>query len=79
MSLNNIKATVLCCICGVKIAPNPLMRCLRCLQVHYNITKDIHKEVIIHFCKGCDRFLDPPSQWVSLSLYSLVCFEKICP
>ena len=72
MSLNNIKATVLCCICGVKIAPNPLMRCLRCLQVHYNISKDIHKEVIIHFCKGCDRFLDPPSQWVSLALYSLV-------
>ena len=47
----------LCCQCGVPIAPNPSNTCVACLRTQVDITKDIPKQVILHFCRFCERFV----------------------
>ena len=52
----------------------------RCLQTQVDITEGIPKQVIIHQCRGCERFLRAP-QWVSVAPESrellAVCLRKI--
>ncbi|KAF2352974.1 NMD3, partial [Trinorchestia longiramus] len=62
--------TVLCCVCGINIHPNPSYRCVPCLRLEYDIAADIPKEVTIYFCRGCGRYLEPPAFWVAAELES---------
>jgi len=53
--------------------------CDQCLQTQVDITEGIPKQVAIHHCRGCERFLRPP--WVAVQPESRellsVCLRKI--
>ncbi|CAK9807411.1 60S ribosomal export protein NMD3 [Anthophora plagiata] len=72
---------VLCCICGIGIEPNPAHMCVACLRTQVDITKDIPKQATIHFCKGCERYLQPPVEWIHAALESrellTLCLKKL--
>ena len=48
-------ATVLCCLCGCGIAPNPSNTCVDCLRTQVDITVGIPKSGVIHYCRSCGR------------------------
>ncbi|KAA0200369.1 hypothetical protein HAZT_HAZT009828, partial [Hyalella azteca] len=62
--------TILCCVCGINIQPNPSYRCIPCLRLEHDIASEIPKEVTIYFCRGCGRYLEPPALWVAAELES---------
>ncbi|XP_076631200.1 60S ribosomal export protein NMD3 [Colletes latitarsis] len=72
---------VLCCICGIGIEPNPANMCVACLRTQIDITENIPKQATIHFCKGCERYLQPPAEWIHASLESkellTLCLKKL--
>lgn len=47
----------LCCTCGVPIPPNPANMCVSCLRTQVDISEGIPKQVSVHFCKQCERYL----------------------
>ena len=71
--------TVLCCLCGVPITPNAATMCVNCLRSQVDLTDGIGKQVIMHQCRGCLRFLRPP--WVACALESkellAICLKKV--
>lgn len=72
---------ILCCDCGAQIQPNPTNRCIACIRARNDITADIPKQGTLYFCRGCERYLDPPATWVPASLESKellrLCLKKI--
>ncbi|KAB0802182.1 hypothetical protein PPYR_04368 [Photinus pyralis] len=72
---------ILCCECGVPIEPNPANMCVACLRSHVDITEGIPKQATLQFCRGCERYFQPPSEWVSCSLESRellsLCLKKL--
>jgi len=72
---------ILCCECGTPIDPNPANLCVACLRIKVDITEGIPKQVTIQFCKFCERYLQPPQQWVAASLESrelmALCLKKL--
>lgn len=84
MDLNNSSPEpvhVQCCVCGLIIPENPTNMCVRCVQSHINITKDLIKEYILVYCPECDRYLQPPKLWTRAPLESrelmTICLKKI--
>ncbi|KOC66748.1 60S ribosomal export protein NMD3 [Habropoda laboriosa] len=75
------ETVVLCCICGIGIEPNPAHMCVACLRTQVDITKNIPKQATIHFCKGCERYLQPPAEWFHAALESrellTLCLKKL--
>ncbi|XP_050074442.1 60S ribosomal export protein NMD3 [Anopheles maculipalpis] len=61
---------ILCCECGVPIEPNATNMCVPCLRSHVDITENIPKQAAIFFCRNCERYLNPPNEWVQCSLES---------
>ncbi|XP_042897058.1 60S ribosomal export protein NMD3 isoform X2 [Parasteatoda tepidariorum] len=55
--------------------------CIPCIKTQVDISEGIPKQVIIYFCKGCGRYLQPPAQWVSCALESrellAFCLKKL--
>nr|CAD7597249.1 unnamed protein product [Timema genevievae] len=80
-TVNDEKAKILCCECGTAIEPNPANMCVPCLRTQVDITEGIPKQAVLHFCKGCERYLQPPAEWVSCSLESRellsLCLKKL--
>ncbi|XP_078041318.1 60S ribosomal export protein NMD3 [Augochlora pura] len=74
-------AMVLCCICGTGIQPNATNMCVACLRTQVDITEAIPKQATIHFCKGCERYLQPPNEWIHAALESrellTLCLKKL--
>lgn len=72
---------ILCCECGTAIDPNPANLCVACLRTQVDITEGIPKQVTIHFCKFCERYLQPPQQWIAAALESrelmALCLKKL--
>jgi len=72
---------ILCCECGVQIQPNPTSRCLACIRSNNDISEDIPKQSILYFCRGCERYLDPPQAWIPAALESKellrICLKKL--
>ncbi|KAA6389141.1 MAG: putative 60S ribosomal export protein nmd3 [Streblomastix strix] len=62
--------TVLCCDCGTPIKPNPSNKCANCLRAQVDITQSISRQNLIMFCHSCERYLQPPKNWISCSLES---------
>ena len=62
--------TVLCCLCGVAIPPNPSNMCINCLKTQVDITEGIQRQVTVLFCNGCGRYLQPPKHWLVAQLES---------
>ncbi|KAI4503367.1 hypothetical protein M0802_001589 [Mischocyttarus mexicanus] len=75
------KAMILCCECGTQIEPNPANMCAACLRLKVDITDGIPKQVTLQFCKGCERYLQPPMEWIHAALESrellALCLKKL--
>jgi len=72
---------ILCCQCGTLIEPNAANMCVPCIRGQVDITEGIPKQATLSFCKGCERYLQPPEQWVKASLESRellgICLKKL--
>ncbi|KAI8328959.1 NMD3 family-domain-containing protein [Chlamydoabsidia padenii] len=55
--------------------------CVNCIRNEVDITEGIPKQATIHFCKNCDRYLQPPGIWVTAALESrellTLCLKKL--
>lgn len=55
--------------------------CQNCIRLNVDISSGIQREATIHFCKGCERYLQPPSHWVRAELESkellAMCLRKL--
>lgn len=60
----------LCCLCGTAIMSNPSNMCVNCIRSQVDITAPIQKQVSILWCKECNRYLQPPKNWVRAELES---------
>lgn len=71
----------LCCECGTLIEPNPSNMCVPCLRTKVDITEGIPKQATLQFCRNCDRYLQPPSEWMHAPLESRellsLCLNKL--
>jgi len=61
---------VLCCMCGVAMAPNAANMCVTCLRSQVDITEGLQKLVTVLYCPECGRYLQPPRTWVKAELES---------
>ncbi|KAL2011298.1 hypothetical protein VTN00DRAFT_4016 [Thermoascus crustaceus] len=76
-------ATILCCNCGAPIdgttAAGAL--CQDCIKLTVDVTEGIQREATLHTCKDCERWLQPPSTWVSAAPESrellALCLRKL--
>ncbi|KAM6961479.1 60S ribosomal export protein NMD3 [Aplochiton taeniatus] len=75
------QGNILCCTCGIPIPPNPANMCVSCLRSQVDITEGIPKQVSVHFCKQCERYLQPPTTWMQCALESrellALCLKKL--
>jgi nonsense-mediated mRNA decay protein 3 len=73
--------TILCCLCGTQIPSNPSNMCVNCIRGQVDITEGIPKQLTIHWCRGCGRYLQPPNHWIACELESrellTYCLKKI--
>ncbi|KAK1759234.1 NMD3 family-domain-containing protein [Echria macrotheca] len=76
-------ATILCCNCGAPIdgTSSAGALCYDCIKSTVDISQGIPREGTLHFCRDCDRWLMPPTTWVtatpeSRELLSL-CLKKL--
>ncbi|ODV97582.1 hypothetical protein PACTADRAFT_100 [Pachysolen tannophilus NRRL Y-2460] len=64
-------ATVLCCNCGIPMdGSTGLVMCYDCIKLTVDITEGIPREANLSFCRNCERFLQPPGQWIRAELES---------
>ncbi|KAF8699470.1 hypothetical protein AX14_000922 [Amanita brunnescens Koide BX004] len=72
---------VLCADCGTAIEPNGANLCVACLRNTVDITEGIPKQASVSYCRNCERFLSPPSQWIQARLESsellALCLKKL--
>lgn len=72
---------ILCCECGILIEPNSANMCLNCIRSRVDITDELAKQVVIYFCRGCERYLNPPTQWLPCALESkelmALCLKRV--
>ncbi|KAJ1839998.1 ribosome-binding protein, partial [Coemansia sp. RSA 2708] len=72
---------ILCCECGTAIPPNPANMCVNCVRSIVDITEGIPKQATIHWCKNCERYLQPPATWMTCDLESRellsLCLKKL--
>ncbi|GAA6060090.1 hypothetical protein JCM10212_003051 [Sporobolomyces blumeae] len=74
-------AYVLCADCGTPIEPNGANLCVNCLRNSVDITEGIPKQTVINWCRGCNRYLSPPTMWTPCELESrellAICLRKL--
>ena len=76
-------ATILCCNCGAPIdgTVSAGALCYDCIKLTIDITEGIQREGSLHTCRDCERWLSPPSQWVTAALESrellALCLRKL--
>lgn len=75
-------ATILCSNCGIPMdGSQGLVMCYDCIKLTTDITKNIPKEANISFCRNCERFLQPPNQWMRAELESrellAICLRRL--
>lgn len=72
---------ILCCLCGVLTEPNNFNTCLNCLKHQVNITEGIPKKAQLSQCPKCQRYLQPPSRWITAAPESKelisICLRKL--
>lgn len=72
---------ILCCSCGTPIAPNAANMCINCIKGQVDITEGIPKQATVHFCRACERYLQPPGIWIVAQLESrellTLCLKKL--
>lgn len=76
-------ATILCCNCGAPIdgTTSAGALCEDCIKLTVDISQGIQREATLHMCKDCERWLQPPSQWISAAPESrellALCLRKL--
>jgi nonsense-mediated mRNA decay protein 3 len=76
-------ATILCCNCGAPIdgTVSAGALCYDCIKLTVDVSEGIQREAVLHTCKDCERWLSPPSQWVSAAPESrellALCLRKL--
>lgn len=78
-------ATILCCNCGAPIdgtaAETFDALCYDCIKSTVDISEGIQREATIHTCRDCDRWLSPPTQWLTAAPESrellALCLRKL--
>jgi nonsense-mediated mRNA decay protein 3 len=60
-------ATILCCNCGAPIdgTVSAGALCYDCVKLTVDVSEGIQREGVLLSCRDCERWLSPPSQWVS--------------
>lgn len=38
--------------------------CYDCIKLTVDISEGVQREATLHFCRGCDRWLQPPMHWL---------------
>lgn len=61
---------VLCCMCGIPIAPNASNSCASCLASTADVTRGISTESMLHQCRGCQRWHLDAGKWQACELES---------
>ncbi|CAB4421389.1 unnamed protein product [Rhizophagus irregularis] len=76
-----VEQLILCCECGTAITPNPSNKCINCIRNEVDITEGIPKQATLHYCRNCERYLQPPNIWVLAGLESrellALCLKKL--
>lgn len=68
---NQVGGTVLCYSCGAPIdGSTGLVECYDCIKMNVDITEGIPREANVSFCRNCERFMQPPQQWIKAELES---------
>lgn len=63
--IQHTPATVLCCNCGQAMdGTKGLTMCYDCIRLTTDITAGLPREATVQFCRNCERFLQPPQQWM---------------
>jgi NMD protein affecting ribosome stability and mRNA decay len=57
--LNGLRCS-LCCLCGVRIPPNPANMCVACLRSQVDITESVPRSLTVSQCRNCMRWNRPP-------------------
>ncbi|KAI2619176.1 NMD3-domain-containing protein [Hypoxylon sp. NC1633] len=76
-------ATIFCCDCGAPIDGTTAIdaKCYDCFKLTKDISQGIQREATLHFCRDCDRWLQPPSSWVNAQPESrellALCLKKL--
>ena len=76
-------ATILCCNCGAAIdgTSSAGALCYDCIKLTVDISEGIQREAVLHSCRDCERWLSPPSQWVTAAMESrellALCLRKL--
>lgn len=76
-------ATILCCQCGAPVdgttAINSL--CYDCVKLSVDVSEGIPREGVLHTCRDCDRWMSPPSSWLTAAPESRellsICLRKL--
>ena len=63
-------AKIMCCECGIPMEPNAANMCTNCIQNRVDISEGIPKQMTVSFCRNCERYLNPPAQWLLCQLES---------
>jgi len=55
--------------------------CVNCIQTQVDITEGIPKQLTIQWCKGCERYFQPPNAWIIADLESrqllAICLKRV--
>lgn len=54
---------------------------MQCIQSKIDITQDLSKQCLLQFCGKCERYLQPPTTWITATLESrqllAICLKRI--
>ena len=76
-------ATILCCNCGAPIdgTKSAGALCYDCVKLTVDVSEGIQREATLHTCRDCERWMQPPAQWISAAPESrellALCLRKL--
>lgn len=74
---------ILCCNCGAPIdgTSSAGALCSDCVRLTVDISQGIQREGVLHICRDCERWLQPPAHWITAALESrellALCLRKL--
>ena len=75
------QGNVLCAMCSQTMSPNSSGMCVNCIRSQIDITEGIPKSQSVQFCRGCERYLQPPRHWLTCGWESrellTVCIKRL--
>jgi len=79
VAANPQSTMIKCCVCGCAMQASASNICMQCLANRVDITEGITKQGLVHFCRQCGRYLNPPWQKCELESKELLalCLKRI--